>query len=100
MHCEAFRHSAHCEKKKQTAHLSAGTNLHMTRISPTHITRRALTLSLLLGAIATHVDTALADPLNPLDFPSLGTQTIAAGTYTLNTDTLTFGGCDRRLMLW
>ena len=63
----------------------------MTRFSPTHITRRARTLSLLLGAIATPVGTALADPLNPLDFPSLGAQTIAAGTDTLNTDTLTFG---------
>ncbi len=26
-----------------------------------------------------------ADPLNPLDFPSLGTLTLPAGTYTLNT---------------
>ena len=63
----------------------------MTRFSPAPITRLALTLPLLFGAIATQVGTALADPLNPLDFPSLGTQTIAAGTYTLNTDTLTFG---------
>ena len=88
--CEAFRRSAR-RKKNQTAHLSAATNHPMTRFSPTHITRRALTLSLLLGAIATPVGTALADALNPLDFPSLGTQTIAVGDYTLNTDTLTFG---------
>ena len=45
----------------------------------------AATLAVAMGIPAP----ALADPLNALDFPSLGTGTLASGTYTINTDDLT-----------
>src|SRR5262245_37578946 len=53
--------------------------------------RKTLIVSAL---VATSSRTAHADPLNPLAFPSLGTQTIAAGSYTIDTGATppTFGG--------
>jgi hypothetical protein len=44
-----------------------------------------LLAGLAVAAFAGPASPALADPLNPLDFPSLGNVTLASGTYTIDT---------------